>query len=152
MSNVSHLQYEISPLEPGEINFFLSSFKRSYREACPNVRTDAYFLSQGVICDEILARFPTILAARNADGVILGWICCEVSPKNELVVHFTYVKSPYRRQGISKALLSAALDAHPEADSGFVFTHRTRMAFVFERLGFQFTSVGQYFRSVRNPK
>lgn len=143
------IDYDISAMEPAEINFCLSSWKKSFREANPNVRTDAYYLAQGVVCDEILQRFPTLLAARNPDGVCLGWICAEATPDAALVVHYTYVKSPYRRLGIAKNLLSAALDAHPEAGEAFIYTHKTRMSFIAERLGFSYVPVGTFLRNVR---
>jgi L-amino acid N-acyltransferase YncA len=140
-----NLSYSISPVEPSELNFVLSSAKRSLREAHADMRTDAFFTYAGAVWDEILSRFPLMLAARTKDGVVLGWIACE-SSEEALTIFYTYVKSPYRRTGISKALLAAAIDASPDAGTKNLFTFKTRNSYLFERLGFVYTPIGRYVR------
>lgn len=143
------LSYEIAPLEPSELNMVLKSWQKSYREACPDQRTDDFHLAQGAIIDAILARWPLLLVARTRDGVCLGWICAEGNDK-ALTVHYANVKGPYRRRKVFKALLAAAIDAFPDAGELNQYTHKTRRAHVLNKLGFSHISIGQYLRE--NPK
>jgi GNAT superfamily N-acetyltransferase len=142
---MSTLSYRVAELVPSELNWLLSTFKRSYRESCADVRTDQYFAAQGAICDALLARFPTILVARNPDGVALGWICCESTP-TAIVVHFAYTKASYRRSGIFTALLGAANDRLADSGDGLVYTHKTRRTHILDRLGFSYLPVGRFLR------
>lgn len=146
-------QSQIGPLEPSELHFILSSWKKSYREACANMRTDPYYKLQGTICDEILSRFPLILVCRNQFGSIDGWICAEATP-TATVVHYCYTKSRSRRQGIAKLLLDAvlarvdALEAQGvEAGQDLFYTHKTRHFEAAERYGFKHLPIERFLRS-----
>lgn len=141
------LSYDIAHVEPSELNFILHSWKKSYREACPDIRTDDYYRLQGAVCDEILSRFPTILVARTSDGVALGWVLAE-STELGLVVHYLYVKSRGRRLGVAKALLSAVLNEVDEGGDALLYTHKTRTAPIAERYGFKFVPVGRFLREI----
>lgn len=142
------LSYEIVPLEPAELNMVLKSWQKSYREACPDQRTDDFHLCQSAVIDAILSRWPLLLVARNPDGVALGWICAEGTDR-ALTVHYSNVKAAYRRRGVFKALLAAVIDALPDAGAANQYTHATRRAHIFKKLGFVHQSIGQYLRE--NP-
>lgn len=53
---------------------------------------------------------------------IIGWIAVEVIP-SALILHYIYVKSAYKREGIAKQLIKRALPTKP-----VVFTHLTKHA------------------------
>jgi GNAT superfamily N-acetyltransferase len=142
------LSYEIARLAPSELNMVLKSWKKSYREAVPDQRTDDFYLAQGNICDAILARFPVLLTARAPSGVALGWICGESTDK-ALVLHYANVKSAYRRNGVFKALLAALIDECPDAGPVNLLTHVTRRAHIVKSMGFVPMSIGQFLRE--NP-
>ncbi len=146
MSN--ELAYTISPVEPDELNFVLSSLKRSFREFCGELRTNDYYRLQGAVCDELLSRFPLVLEARNPDGVLLGWLLCEATPQ-AFVLHYSYVKSYARRKGVAKALLAAALDALPDAGEALLITHKTRHYPTATKMGFQYMPVGRFLQENR---
>jgi hypothetical protein len=143
-----NLSYEIAPLEPSEMNMVLRSWQKSYREACPDQRTDDFHFAQGAVIDAILARWPLLLVARTPEGVALGWICAEGTDR-ALTVHYANVKSWARRKGVFKALLTAAIDALPDAGETNQYTHKTRRAHIFTKLGFVHQSIGQFLRE--NP-
>ena len=142
---MSPLSYRVGELELAELNWVLATFKKSYREACPDLRTDDFYRLQSAVCDEILSRFPTILVARNDDGVALGWIAAEGS-STALTVHYSYVKSSYRRMGVFGALLAAVNDRLADAGDLNQFTHRTRRTHILEKLGFSHIPVGRFIR------
>jgi L-amino acid N-acyltransferase YncA len=116
------LKYDIGPIQPDELNLVFNSWCKSYRDANADTRdtpTNLYYRGQRDVIDSILLRFPVILVAR-ADGVALGWICGE-SLASGPVVHYCYVKSTYRRQGIALSLLSNLLSLLP--DGAARYTH-----------------------------
>lgn len=143
---------EIDQVDPSELNFILSSWKKSFREACPNLRTDEYYQLQGTIIDSILSRFPLLLVAHNTHGSVIGWVCAEATP-DETVVHYVYVKSYARRSGIGKRLLDAALakledleTQGVEAGQELVYTHKTRHHPTAERYGFKHVPAARFIR------
>lgn len=143
---------EISPAETSELALIFSSWKRSFREACSGLRTDSYYVLQGAICDDILARFPLLLVARNEHGSVLGWVCAE-GTENYTVVHYIYCKQYCRRNGVAKRLLSAALaslDALEaqgvQSGQALIYTHKTRHAPIAERYGFKHVEAARFLR------
>lgn len=120
--------YVIDDLDPSELNLVLSSWARSYQHAneeTRSMRSPAYYRYQRDVIDEILARYPVVLAARTADGVVLGWAVGR-SEKSVDVLDYVYVKSLYRRHGVGTDLVCAVgrrLAEHG-GDGALMYTHR----------------------------
>lgn len=109
------------------------------RSPDPRLRTmrksDAHALLT-VEIEAALARWPLRLAYRR-DGVALGWICAEATDAG-VTVHYAYVKSPYRRQGIGRKLLHEALmHLGPLAGDGLHYRYRTHAEPTARRYGFE---------------
>jgi GNAT superfamily N-acetyltransferase len=79
----------------------------------------AYRVSQTNVIDETfkLAQV-TIACVEEAEDEILGWLCWEDA--DPTVLHYLYVKGPYRHKGVAKYLLEPVLDRH-----NVVMTHWT---------------------------
>ncbi len=132
---MSNIEYQIGEIEPSELNFILSSYKKSYREACADQRTSEYFVLATALAEEMLSRFPLILVARNPEGVILSWLMCSGSDE-AFTLWYAYTKSYARRKGLFKALLAQALDQLPDAGDKLIIAHRTRHYPTAVRYGF----------------
>ena len=95
----------ITPATEADKPFIYSSWLKSYREAPHNgaLPNRVYYRAQTALIDELLDS-PTVrvLVARSpVDALIIrGWGCAD-GP----VLHYVYVKSVCRRQGIADALL-----------------------------------------------
>ncbi len=100
-------------LEAPEINLLLSSWKDSYRWAKAQYAGPVYHTGMEKMI-AALAIAQRLIVARGvgmpADRDILGWICFRERAVDDpaLVVHYTYVKNAYRRQGLAKRLAAQA--------------------------------------------
>lgn len=100
--------FRIRPAAPTDVPFILNSWLRHYHEhgeGARHVPNDVYFSAQGHHGLVVkLLRESTVLVACTDDDqdAILGWAC--LAPP---VLHYVYVKAPFRRLGIGRALLSA---------------------------------------------
>ncbi len=106
---------------------WLDSYKRSpWAGAVPN---NLYVETYTQAIDQLLGRGAKLLTVRNASNpeLLVGWICYEVLPNQDLVVHFQYTKAPYRRLGVQTSLLSWITGAGVEARWFYTFkTHCSR--------------------------
>lgn len=142
--------YEIKPLHPSELHLVCNAwhlslvpppFKGRKRKPSPDPRfremtvTDAHTII-GAEIDDVLARYPLILVARQ-DGVVLSWLCAEATDAG-VVVHYAFTKSPYRRQGIGRALLGAACtQLAPLSGPGLFYRYQTLAEPIAVRYGFE---------------
>lgn len=134
----------IGTLTPDEMSLCLNSWHLSLvppkgRSPDPRLRamrkSDAHALLT-VEIDAVMARYPLRLAYRR-DGVVLGWICADAADDG-VTVWYVYVKSPYRRQGIGRALLRGALmHLGPLAGDGLHYRYRTHAEPTARRYGFE---------------
>lgn len=93
---------------PADLAFIRNSWLRSYHEHGPlnHVPNDVFFADAGHwgVVDRCLRGSATLVAYPLHDSdSILGWACAGPS-----VLHYTYVKAPFRRLGIARALLEMA--------------------------------------------
>jgi hypothetical protein len=98
---------------PSDLHFFLNSWLRSQRLVPPHHLTDnrTYFGAFKARIERLLRADKTtaIVAVNVADAEqIYGYIVYEPG-----VVHFAYVKSPFRRFGICRSLVNAAFPEPP---------------------------------------
>lgn len=114
------------PMAPGDVNFVLDSWLRSYRESpwagcTPN---NVFFQVYHEAIEGLLARGAKVevACAKHDPDKILGWICSE-AVKGGSCVHFTYIKDPYRRMGLATELI----DRNAQENRRF-YTFRTKGA------------------------
>lgn len=113
-----------------DLPLITNSWLKSFRDAdwvkgCPN---SVYYGFQHRIIEHLIPR-SVVLCAVNEDDIdqILGWCAAEVVEAGEgarvLVVHYVYVKHPFRKLGIAKTLVESLIAAeHPVAT---MYTHKT---------------------------
>lgn len=109
-------------LEPDELPFVLDSWSRSWRTS-EYAGTVPNHLQPTVVREllgGLLARGAKITVAVIGSR-IAGYVCHERKGK-QAVIHWAYVKDPFRRQGIGSSLVLFVSDL----DDEIFYTHRTR--------------------------
>lgn len=111
-------EYETRRGLPEDVNCIYATWLRCYKHSSAFARRipDRVFYEQHhAVVGRLLARAEVLVVTpRGEPGVILGYSVTEPS-----VIHFVYVKKPFRRMGIATALL---VHLDPNA---CVFTHWT---------------------------
>ncbi len=119
-------------IEAGDVHFVLKSWLKSYRNSCfaTEIPNEVYFRSHRALILRLLDDRSVTMMAVNAEDEdqILGFVCYSPGVISEcLVLHFIYVKSPFRRFGIGHRLLEAAKAAvSHERDLPIVVSHANR--------------------------
>lgn len=106
-----------------DIPFIFSSWLNSYRNsiASRHITKTVYFEEHHKRIEVVAARSCVIIAHDKDDpNQIFGWICVE--PGNVPIIHYVYVKHPYRKLGIARSLL-----AEVPCDV-YIFTHDSTAA------------------------
>lgn len=88
--------------------FVFSSWLKSHRNEGDNkhMANDVYFARMQHRINSLLHRSATIVAHNPDDaGQIYGWMCFEGPPP---VIHYVYVKYPFRRLGVARRLFAIA--------------------------------------------
>jgi GNAT superfamily N-acetyltransferase len=122
---VTSLPIQLRRARKADIPFITSSWLKSFRDApfmgsCPN---DIYFFDQHRVIESLLPRCITLVAVNEDDSdQILGWCAAELID-TALVVHYMYVKHPFRKLGIAKRMLGT-LQA-TESPPAVFYTHKT---------------------------
>lgn len=120
------------PLEPGDVNFILDSWLKSYRDSdwAGVVPNHLYYQTMHESVEGLLARGAKIevACARHDSTKILGWICSEIV-KGGWCMHAVYVKDPYRRLGLAKELIT-----RNETQGRRFYTFRTKCSGYFAGL------------------
>jgi hypothetical protein len=110
-------------LAPDEFQLVLDSWSKSYRSS-DWAGTVPNHMWHAVVRETIaglIGRGAKILAAACGDSV-WGWVCYE-RKGDDVVLHYVYVKDPFREGGLGFALTGALF---PDAKRVF-YTHRTRL-------------------------
>ena len=103
--------FKVRFADAADVPFIFSSWLRSYREtrAAKLVGNAQYYEGQHAVIEGILQR-PNIVVEIACDehdpSTIFGYIVHEVS--KEPLVHWLYVKLPFRNFGIGQSLLQGA--------------------------------------------
>jgi GNAT superfamily N-acetyltransferase len=123
--NLPEIPLVVRPYSPEtDEGFVYDTWIKSYADACstghPLRRNPAYCSNMRARIRMVLARESRCLVAAWADDptVFLAWGCAE-----DDVIHFVYVKKPYRRQGIGRLLVSKLVP--PVAPWHVKYTHQT---------------------------
>lgn len=87
-----------------DTNFVLNSWMKSLRTAVPNIESDVFYSFQKMIILKLLSK-ATLLVACNPEDLdqIFGWIVFS-NKEGVTVVHYVYVKQPFRLNGIANGL------------------------------------------------
>lgn len=116
---------KIRPAQPGDIPMVMDSWQRSCSRSpyAGNVPNSAWVETSRKMVTHLLARGARIVVAHSPDDTdhILGWACGEQDDR-KTVLHYTYVKAQYRRDGIALELLGELLP--PEPTAHMFYTHR----------------------------
>ena len=90
-----------------DMGFIFSTWLKHYKQhsaITKNISNSVYYAKQHRIIERILARSLTVVAhPPEQPAVILGYAVLEMARPN--IIHWVYVKGPWRRFGIAKALL-----------------------------------------------
>ena len=103
------INYTLRSVEPDDSNFIYSSWLKSNRKSDTHKRltNDIYYHYEGLKITSLLEKSAIIVACnKDNPSQIFGWCVVELI-HNRPVIHFIYVKYPYRRLGLGKALLTA---------------------------------------------
>jgi GNAT superfamily N-acetyltransferase len=110
--------------KPEDRAFIYSSWLRSYRDSefARSLSTDIYFHGHRQVLERILDRATTIVACDPEDpDHIYGWLCHEMGYPP--ILHYVYVKHPYRGMGLGKQLFAAF-----DQGGKFDYTHQGRLS------------------------
>lgn len=116
---VGDLRWKIRPAVQTDLRFIGSSWRRNYSlnpiTRCPGglpefIRTQNHIIERLTSYDPILVAVPAF-GDQGEDDQILGW----VAYRRPDVVHYVYVKPYFRRAGVARGLLLAALGDAPPA-------------------------------------
>lgn len=123
--------FKIRPMEASDAPFVLNSWLRRYRDSvAARLVTDRVFYQvQHDIILKILAKpelKATVACSLEDSNHIYGYLIAEDLSKlvpDLVMLHFTYVKGPFRRFGIAKALLQDTIGDHKLVH----YSHRTHL-------------------------
>lgn len=118
-------------IEPAEIPLVLDSWAKSWRQSdyAGTIPNHLFFSVHKEMIGGLIARGAKLVAAAIGNRVA-GWVCFEHKGPDEVVVHFVYVKDPYRRNelrrevGLGTELVGLAVAGRPKV----FYTHKTRHA------------------------
>jgi len=116
-------EVEFRPVEPSEIGFVLDSWIKSYRQSdwAGVVPNHLFFSVMRETIGGLIARGAKLVGASVA-GRLLGYVCYEHKGEDTAVLHYVYVKDPFRRKGLGKRLVSMAVGDRENC----LYTARTR--------------------------
>jgi GNAT superfamily N-acetyltransferase len=124
---VDQLQIKIRPALEVDAPFIFNSWLRSFREnglARP-VNNEIYYSEQHKLIEKLLKRCTVSVACDPNDPTsIYGYICHE-KIDGIFVLHYVYVKHPFRSLGLAKTLL---LETKHNTDHAALYTHTTAAA------------------------
>lgn len=109
-----------------DIPFIYNSWLKSYRDA-PSMATipnTLYYAGQHGLIETLLERSHVVVACSSEDpSQIMGYIVYEAPRPDSSVIHWAYVKHPFRNFGVAKALEGAATANRTNVR----YTHRVKV-------------------------
>jgi len=125
---VSTLPVEIRRATKRDIPFITSSWLKSFRDGywARGIPNNIYYYNQHKILEQLLPKGIVLVACNEQDpDQILGYVCAEVVD-TALVIHYMYVKHPFRKFGIATKLVM--LLEQSEKPPAIMYTHKTAAA------------------------
>lgn len=118
---------KLRPASEADAAFIFNSWLKCYRhsKAALQIQNEVYFSGQHKVIEGLAKRSTFVIACNPDDeSQIYGYSVGE-TVDNVTVVHFIYVKEPYRKLGLACTLLAAL--GH-EAGTPYIYTHKTHAA------------------------
>lgn len=115
MSRISDKHVKFRDHRDADINLVLNSWLKTLHKSIgrafhKNIPPGIYFPQMQEKIKAIIARSSLLIASNpNDEDHVFGWICYE----RPAVVHYIYVKQPYRRFGLAQAIFNKAEIAKP---------------------------------------
>ena len=103
-------QVKIRPAVEGDFHFIISTWLKSFKHSSyfgKRIRNSIFFKFHHAVVTDILASPDTLVtvACDTLDeNVIYGYMVAGVAPDDNTLLHYLYVKSPFRRMGVAKVL------------------------------------------------
>ena len=116
-------QIAIREFDPHDMGLIYQSWLRSYRfsDFARAIRVSIYFSEHRHVVDSLVNTAKIVCAVNPEDPThIYGWACMDLSGQLP-IVHYVFIKPPYRGFGIAKLLLKG-IQGRP-----FLFTHMTHI-------------------------
>lgn len=126
-----HLPIKLRPVASTDVDFLISSWTKSYRQSyfAQKIPNEIYFTEHKKIIARRFQDSSALIAYHDRDeDQICGYIVYAPAKHRTacLLVHYVYVKHPFRRLGVGKALLSEAIaDASHAPGTPIVVSHIT---------------------------
>jgi GNAT superfamily N-acetyltransferase len=120
------LPISLRPVQPEDKNFILNSWLKSYRSAyaVKRMQNEAYFLEEGKVIKDLLNNVDVLIACDAKDpNQIFGYAVSQ-KVRGTYVLHYVYVKLPFRNCGIAKALIEG--QGHKLNKQAASYTHHTQ--------------------------
>ena len=121
------LPVRIRPAVEGDASFIFSSWLKSFRDngLAKPVNNEVYFSEQHKLIERLLKTATVQVACDPNDAAsIYGWSCYE-RVEGIFVIHYTYIKHPFRGLGIASAILA---ESKHDFNTTGLFTHWTTAA------------------------
>jgi len=118
-------------LDPSDLAFIFNSWLKSYRDSSfgKSISNPMYFRQHHHVIDKLIGRTEIILAVNQDDPKqIYGYVCMERRGPIP-ILHYLYVKQPYRKLGIARQLFALL------PDDPFIYTHESPVVSKFSQKG-----------------
>ena len=109
MENPKAVPIRIRPADDADAPFVFSTWLKSFSGQNKNLNRQIVYEFEDDVVKDLLSTSITLLAVGNSvasAGDIYGFICGERTA-DHLVIHYCYVKAPFRQFGVGRALLDA---------------------------------------------
>lgn len=127
--------FSIRAATPSDRPLIFATWLRAYRHGSHfprRIPDSIFFAEHHAVAEELLERSIVRVATPvDEPEVILGWAVLETlepeptDPTSPVAVHFVYVKPPFRRAGIARALLSPTVPEVERLGGRVLYTHET---------------------------
>ena len=108
-----------------DVPLITSSWLKSFRDGymVRGIPNNTYYYNHHKILEALLPRGIVLVACNEEDpNQILGWCCAEVVD-TALVIHYIYVKHPFRKFHIATKMVNLLLES--EKPPAVIYTHKT---------------------------
>lgn len=125
---MSQLPVQIRRATKRDIPFITSSWLKSFRDGyfARGIPNTTYYYHHHRILEQLLPRGITLVVCNEEDpDQILGWCNAEVVD-TALVLHYVYIKHPFRKFGLAKRVVELLLET--EKPPAVIYTHKTPTA------------------------
>lgn len=106
--------------EPQDVNFIFATWLKSYKHSsafASRIPDKLFFKGHHAVLERLLPRCEVLITTLAGEpNTIIGYAVLEPS-----VIHFVYVKKPFRQMGVASGLL-----AHIDPNA-CIYTHETQM-------------------------